>query len=515
MDSTSDSDRSFLSAVSRLTYCNPFTPERIQHERAALGEAFVAGDPVWSLRGGSGRDRPNVARILARAEELAPGIRDAILAARRPGAEEILLYEDLAIFILYHRHRDAMARMLLDAPGETPAKPYSSFAADADGLLKLPGIRFPEPNDPPHLFACCFQVLRAFDQIFETIVGSSTPAARLRAAVWQSIFTHDMRRYRRTLFARMEDFPTLVIGPSGTGKELVARAVALSRFIPYDPRRGTFAAAANPADAFHPLNLSALSPTLVESELFGHRRGAFTGAVEDRAGWLEACGPHGTVFLDEIGEADPSIQVKLLRVLQTRAFARMGETKPRRFQGKIIAATNRDLSRAIAEGTFRTDFYYRLCADVIETPSLAAQLADAPGDLAELAGFIAARLADPAEAPRLAREAAAWIGRHLGNRYPWPGNIRELEQCIRNLLVRGEYRPLAPAARPGSPRQELAAAVASGSLDAGTLLGRYAALLYHETGSYEETAHRLKLDRRTAKGRIDREFLGRLQRDPA
>src|SRR5439155_20966969 len=122
------------------------------------------------------------------------------------------------------------------------------------------------------------------------------------------------------------------------------------------------------------LNPSALSPTLIESERCGHRRSAFTGAVQDRAGWLEVCRPLGTVFLDEIGELDPALQVKLLRVLQTRTFQRIGDTRDRRFNGKIIAATNRDLAAEMAVGRFRKDLYYRLCSDIIVTPSLEEQL---------------------------------------------------------------------------------------------------------------------------------------------
>src|SRR4030095_10303350 len=119
------------------------------------------------------------------------------------------------------------------------------------------------------------------------------------------------------------------------------------------------------AGPFYALNPSALSPTLIESELFGHRRGAFTGAVQDRAGWLEVCPATGTVFLDEIGELDPAIQVKLLRVLQSRTFQRLGDTRDRPFLRKLIAATNRDLGREMAAGEFRKDFYYRLCSDFV------------------------------------------------------------------------------------------------------------------------------------------------------
>src|SRR5205807_3458271 len=126
--------------------------------------------------------------------------------------------------------------------------------------------------------------------------------------------------------------------------------------------------------AFFPINISALSPTLVESELFGHRRGAFTGAIADRKGWLETCPASGSVFLDELGDLDPEIQVKLLRVIETRTFHPVGDTASRQFQGKLIAATNRNLAADIPKGRFREDLYYRLCSDQIATPSLAEQV---------------------------------------------------------------------------------------------------------------------------------------------
>src|SRR5206468_3997297 len=224
-------------------------------------------------------------------------------------------------------------------PQQELAALYQRFSDQADHFLHIPGVTLPEGYQTAHLFALYFQIRRAFHHIFTNIVGSSMPAARLRAMIWQSIFTHDIGRYRRILYDRMGDLTTLITGPSGTGKELVARAIALSRYIPFDARAMTFAE--DFAAGFFALNVSALSPTLVESELFGHRRGAFTGAEADRAGWLETCPRYGSVFLDEVGDVDPLIQVKLLRVLQAREFQRLGDTRPRRFHGKIIAATNR------------------------------------------------------------------------------------------------------------------------------------------------------------------------------
>ena len=305
----------------------------------------------------------------------------------------------------------------------------------------------------------------------------------------------------------MHDVTTLITGPSGTGKELVARAIGLSRYIPFDAERETFTATLD-RGVPRAVNVSALSPTLIESELFGHRKGAFTGAVQDRVGWLEACPRFGAVLLDEVGEIDASIQVKLLRVLQTREFSRIGETVPRAFEGKLIAATNRDLVAEMRTGRFREDLYYRLCSDLIVTPSLGEQLRDAPAELRNLVLFVSERVVGPDGAAELADEVLACVERDLGSDYPWPGNVRELEQCVRNVLVRKEYRP--PAVPGRGPTGDLAAELGEGSLTAEELLRRYCTIVYARTGSYQETARRLKLDRRTVKRYVDPELLARL-----
>jgi transcriptional regulator with GAF, ATPase, and Fis domain len=246
--------------------------------------------------------------------------------------------------------------------------------------------------------------------------------------------------------------------------------------------------------------------------LFGHCRGAFTGAVADRPGWLEVCPPLGTVFLDEIGELDAAIQVKLLRVLQTRAFQRLGETATRRFEGKIIAATNRNLMEEMQAGRFREDFYYRLCSDLIVAPTLRQQLADAPDDLTNLIHFMVQRVVGEDDRD-LAAEVEAWINDRLGHAYLWPGNMRELEQCVRNVLIRGEYQPppLRKPALPDDPYRALVEQVASGALTADELLARYCTIVYLQTGSYEQAARRLALDRRTVKAKVDEDLLSRLQ----
>jgi len=306
-----------------------------------------------------------------------------------------------------------------------------------------------------------------------------------------------MRRYRRSLYNRLGDIAVLITGPSGSGKELVARAIGHARYIPFDRQKMVFKA--DLQASFHALNLTALSPNLIESELFGHRKGAYTGALEDHIGWLEGCGPHGTVFLDEIGDVNGEIQVKLLRVLETRRFSRLGETVPRHFEGKLIAATNRDLGTEMEAGNFRTDLYYRLCSDIVETPSLQERIAASPAELETLVSFLAMRIAGEEEAPALGEQVLTWIGKNLGKEYPWPGNVRELEQCVRNILIRGSYRALAG----GPVTGDFFSLAKEGKLTADELLSHYCKLVYDLKGTYEGAGRSLGIDRRTVKSRIE------------
>jgi len=506
-----DADRTFLRAVSKLAYCNPFLPERIEYEREVLGEDFADAEPIWSMNVDEpDRPRVNLVRISDRLNAVCDSMRTLLRSGASVTSGDLELYETGVLFLLYRHYEESLHFAIV---GELETKPnderfnfYSDFLREWQHYFHVPGIAAKLNSDPAHIFASFFQLRRAFHFIFRYIVGTSMAAARLRAAAWQSIFTHDMRRYRKMLYERMGDITTLITGPSGTGKELVARAIGMSRYIPFDFKRNAFIG--NFSNSFHALNLSALPSTLIESELFGHRRGAFTGALEDRRGWLDVCAAWGSVFLDEVGELDASIQVKLLRVLQSRTFQALGETKDRQFRGKIIAATNRDLAAALKKGEFRNDFYYRLCADVIVTPSLQEQIRESPQSLKEMIVFLSRSLAG-AEAEKLAEQVERWINKHLGPDYSWPGNIRELEQCVRSVLIREEYHP--PMLKDPSPLEEFSGSLSKGALTAEEMLSRYCTMVYFQTGSYEETARRLRLDRRTVKQKLDLALLSRLR----
>jgi len=489
-------ERRFATEIRALVYGNPFVEDRIIHEQRALGVDYIASQPYWSYQFDLDR-KTNIDLLDERSAALAVKLRTRVDGANE---RDLRLYEDLVTYVLYERYRDQLVGIVERGELRQRVPFYRQFRNDLVEF-KL------NPETAPHLFACFFQVRRAFHSIFNSIVGRSLPAAKLRATVWQSIFTHDMARYRRSLFAKMADVATLITGATGSGKEVVARAIGLSRYVAFDERSERFAG--DTEASFVSLNLSALSPTLIESELFGHRKGAFTGAIEDREGFLESCGAIGTVFLDEIGEVEPSIQVKLLRVIQSRTFQRLGETTPRRFSGKIIAATNRDLASEIARGRFRDDFYYRLCADTITTPALAEQLAGSDDELRHLVRFIAARVAGEGESAAVCEEVCSAIAISPGHDYAWPGNFRELEQCVRSVLVRGEYRPAATP-RASDARLRIASGIADGRFTADDLLRNYCTLLYAKTRNYAHVAERLQIDRRTVKAKIDATMLREL-----
>ena len=241
-----------------------------------------------------------------------------------------------------------------------------------------------------------------------TLLGSSVAMQRLRERIAQVAAT---------------DETVLVCGESGTGKELVARSIhAMSH------------RASGPLVS---LNCPALSAQLTESELFGHKRGAFTGAESDRTGRFEAA-DRGTILLDEITEIDLNLQAKLLRVLQERSFERVGASETVSVDVRVIATTNRDLLAEIAGGRFREDLYFRLAVVPIVLPPLRER----QGDVLELADHFLTLASERLNRGAFVLEPEA---RELLNRYTWPGNVRELQNIVTRACVLSQGEPIAAA----------------------------------------------------------------------
>jgi sigma-54 specific flagellar transcriptional regulator A len=240
------------------------------------------------------------------------------------------------------------------------------------------------------------------------ILGEEREAVRLptgQSAAIQSL----VRKIRQV--ARF-DSKVLIAGETGTGKEIVARAIhGLS------PRRDR---------NFVPVNCGAIPAELLESELFGHVKGAFSGAIAARQGRFELA-EGGTLFLDEIGEMSLAMQVKLLRVLQEHSFERVGSSTSIQCDVRVIAATHRNLRQRVADGSFREDLYHRLNVVELCTPALRERVADLPELLAH---FVASNVAEGRDEVRFSRRTLAAL-----RRYEWPGNVRELENLVERLAV--------------------------------------------------------------------------------
>jgi len=477
----SPEDRAFFAPVGRAIFMNPFSEER----EAVLGR--VSAGHVGEAASLDPRAYAFVTEVNQRLDRLDRHGRATLqhFDERDRGImQPVLLYQ------VYHRYvpqLDALIHHQLRTAGAGSAVEF------ADALIAEIRKRGFSEEQSLRYFAIFYQLRRAFFFILGSMVGDSPSMRELRRVLWNSVFTHDMRNYDRGLWNRMEDFSTLLFGETGTGKGSAAAAIGRSGLVAFDARRGRFAA--NFSQIFVAINLSQFPESLIESELFGHKKGAFTGAISDHAGLFELCDEHGSLFLDEIGELGIPIQIKLLQVLQERTFTPLGSHDIKRFGGRVIAATNRPLSELRGSGEFRDDFFYRLCSDVIVMPSLRQRIEESPSELEQLVRLLVTRTAGE-DRPELVDLVQETLRRDLPPRYPWPGNVRELEQAVRRVLLTGRYKGDLEQ-RSSHPADGLARDVRSGALDARELLEGYCRMLYEQTRNYEEVARRTGLDRRT------------------
>jgi DNA-binding NtrC family response regulator len=480
MSRLSASEREFFAALADVVFGNPFSPQR-----AELIVQLAPGATLGDLT----KDREALARLVG--PRLAPW-----LGRTDPSGEERRLLEPALLYVCYHRHVpqiDALIERQAKQGGAPLTVPFGEQV-----IAELARDGFSE-EQAARYFALFFQLRRAFYFIERSLAGECESMRKLREALWNNVFTHDMRGYEAALWNRMEDFSTLLLGETGTGKGQAAAAIGRSEYIPYLPDQHRFAA--NFAETFIGINLSQFPETLIESELFGHRKGAFTGAIDHHEGVFERCNAHGALFLDEIGEVPIPVQIKLLQVLQERTFTPLGGREKKRFSGRVIAATNRPLGDLRREGRFRDDFFYRLCSDVIEVPTLRQRIAQSPAELEQLARLLVGRITGT-EGSDLIAVVLDSLENSLPRGYPWPGNVRELEQAVRRILLTGRYAPdIAHAGR--DEDEQLLQKLRAGELTAAELLARYSAMLYRRLGTYADVAKRTGLDPRTSRKYIE------------
>ena len=360
--------REFLHLVSQASFINPFSDEfAVQQRRIANCDASVTEEEQVRLMVAGWNDQFHTLT--------AAGVTNL----KQVAGEDRELLQYAFLYEIYHRFLVSFDELITNqmAAGNRPV--VVPFASKALAIFSRRGF---EAAEARRYFAIFYQVRRAYYFIDHGLTGRSPCMRQLRLHLWNNVFTHNIRWYELHLWNRMEDFSTMLLGKTGTGKGAAAAAIGRSGFIPFDEKRDCFTESFT--RGFISLNLSQFPETLIESELFGHKKGAFTGAVEEHEGVFTRCSPHGAIFLDEIGDAIIPVQIKLLQVLQERTFSPVGSHDKKRFRGRVIAATNRPLDQLRASGQFRDDFYYRLCSDVITVPSLRQRITEDPRELDDL-----------------------------------------------------------------------------------------------------------------------------------
>lgn len=477
----SHDNRRFFSRVTEAIFTNPFSDRRVE-----IDLEITRLSPKTP-------DQERIDRLTRMVHEKISQLdNDGFLRLNHMQSDDRELMKKVFLFDFFHQFIEKFDNFILEQirAGESPLK--VSFADQAMSYITRRGF---SEAETARYFALCYQIRRAFYFIDTHLVGRSPCMKKLRKNLWNNVFTHDISLYDTYLWDRMEDFSTLILGETGTGKGTSAAAIGRSGFIPFDPERRSFVESF--MHSFVSLNLSQFPDTLIESELFGHKKGAFTGAVDDHKGVFDRCSPYGSIFLDEIGEVTQPIQIKLLKVLQERSFSPVGSHKENRFQGRVIAATNRPVNKLRTSGGLRDDFYYRLCSDIIVVPPLRHRIREDPRELDDLLAHTCRRILGKTSG-ELVKMVGAVIRRQLTKDYPWPGNVRELEQIVRRILIKQTCEGDYPGA-PDSLTDRLIHGIRHGSMDVSQLISGYCYLLYQRHKTYEAVASATALDRRTVK----------------
>ncbi len=420
-------DKSLLYFAAQAATANPFEEHRDNLDFSILGRKRGTLTPTQVLSELANALEP----ALTRAKLIFPSSK--FLAETNTNDafnDERENIRKATLFALFHRFLPdidnyAILQTEQNAPLKTP------FAAKLFASLSEYGASTQKAR---HYVALFYQLRRAFLNIINLLSGNGPSISKLRVDVWNAIFTVHLDLHDSAQSGLLRDFPILLTGETGTGKSSVARIMGLSGYTPYDVDRGF----ATPfSDLFVPLNIAALTESLFEAELFGVRKGAFTGAQDDRAGLLAQCKLQSILFLDEIGELPERMQVKLLGVLQERRFRALGDTKEQAFVGRIISATHKDVGALLSSGRMREDFFYRICAGTLHMPSLKTRLHEEDSLLEDLVTDALERVIGKGNAADLIKKTIVELHRGLPKNYQWPGNVRELEQRVRQFLLTG------------------------------------------------------------------------------
>ena len=475
-------DRDYFRNLTEFAFRNPYEKESLVLAYRVAGGKYPVGDQL----------RAKVYETLKK--RIRKATAHGKLSWKQFSGEDRYLLGHALMHDSYYRCFSKFDDLILDQIQDDLSDHPVPFAEETLSLMRERGFSV---DVSLQYFGLFYQLRRAYYFINHALIGRSTSMQTLRSHLWRSLFTSFPAIYEKVLWDRMEDFSTFLVGETGTGKGTAAKAIGRSGFIPFNEKKLNFR-----EDFRHNLieiNLSQFPESLIESELFGHKKGAFTGAVDDHDGIFALCSPHGSIFLDEVGDVSVPIQIKLLKVLEERRFSPVGGHEKLHFNGRIVTATNKSLTELERKKTFRDDFYYRLCSNIIIVPTLRQQIYEDPTTLETLLEHTILRIAGE-PVPQLLDVVMGTLKDEVGFDYEWPGNVRELEQAVRSILLTMHYNNkndgIVNVAR------DIHAAIEKEAVDAHQLLSIDCSVLYNNYGTYEKVAEITKLDPRTVKKHI-------------
>jgi transcriptional regulator with AAA-type ATPase domain len=522
----------FLEPVSRLYTTSPFDPAWEELERTAMrigsglhpglrsAEPSSAPGPV----GEHGERRSSGGELTENLRRMSEAIGTAVAAtagALEQGVggtdHELTVYRGAALYRLFDEYGAELQRLIDEDGVDVPF--HDAFLARYRSLFRHRGMGLSVP-EPSHLLALFYQARRAWYFASTKILGGSKSARAARLAIWRANLARDACAYAGGLYRVMDEIPVLITGETGTGKELAAECVAWSRYIPFDAGARRFVR--RPREDYHRRNFCEVPDELVESALFGHKRGSFTGATADSPGFFGLPRANGSLLLDEVGEIPRHVQAKLLRPIQNREYTPVGDNHPREIQGRLMFATHRDLEIMCREDTFRPDLLERMNGAHVHMPSLGQILAEAPGELRTyVRAFVGKRIDPPEQAEAWTETVVASIHAQRPH-HPWRRNLRELQHYTERCLL-GDADPLAPAPATTTPASPPAATTTpppsseilgrrakAGEVTLDEVARAYVTCMYALTGeNASETARRAKIDRKKVSRLLDFDRLAR------
>ncbi len=421
MKNLPDTERNFLTNIQKIVFSNPYGEECRQ---ACL--SFSNGKiskPLDLLESASGQ----VDQLLGKLKN-----ENNMDLASYSEDDRWLLHHGV-IFLCYFKYADKFDKLIDEQFRQGSLNVRVPFATDALGIMTRAGMA---TEIAQRYFAFFFQIQRAHYFLDKTLIGASPSMDRLRHDLWNTIFTHDFSLYEQFLWESIKSVSTIFVGEPGVGKETAARAVVSSGYVPFEEKTMTFA---EPFTEFYKLvNLAQHPGVRLESELFGHQKGAYSEAVENYQGVLNRCSAYDVICLDDIEKMPDPVQAKLASVLQHRIFTPVGSHAKQTFEGRVMATSRKSSKELLATGELREDLYYQLCVNEIHVPSLRQRFKEMPSEFELMIRNVIKRFTG--------QESSDLVGRiidgmpdHISPGYSWPGNISELEQIIKKILLVKNY----------------------------------------------------------------------------